>query len=270
MRFGALLQRDRRAEAPAAHRDPAPHHDDARARGADRPGDGRGRARRPRSTSAGLVTCSVTGGRAAGAAGEPPHPAAATAATASSGRRRSARTGPSEASPDAARGRPGRPGPASILRAGDRARRLRRARDGDRDGRGLDGEDDLAVRAPARPGPGPRRPGAPPRIARVSSFSSVRRTWRCSGRAPSSASKPSRGQPGDERVVDLELDRRARSAGASATRRDHQPRDPLDLRRRSAARKVTISSIRLRNSGRNASFAAVEHALVVRRRPRRR
>ena len=80
-----------------------------------------------------------------------------------------------------------------------------------------------------------RRPGAPSRIARVSSFSSVRRTWRCSGRAPNASSKPSRASRAtSSSSTSSSIPRSARRR--SATRSHDLAGDPLDLLRRRATR----------------------------------
>ena len=64
----------------------------------------------------------------------------------------------------------------------------------------------------------------------MSSFSSVRRTWRCSGRAPNSSSKPSRARRATSSSDDLERDP-ALLGEPLRDPLDDQPGDLLDLRR---------------------------------------
>ena len=95
---------------------------------------------------------------------------------------------------------------------------------------------------------------SPDRIAAVSAFSSVRRTWRLNGRAPNCSSNPSAA-------------RRAMSSGATSSTipRSTCSRSAMRVTTRAAIRSicagvsasnVTTSSIRFRNSGRKACLAA--------------
>ena len=97
----------------------------------------------------------------------------------------------------------------AAARAGRRRARCRRRR-----------RRDAATCAPSG-----RRPS---RIARVSSFSSVRRRWRCSGRAPSSSSKPSRASRATSASSTVSAMPRSASS-RSAIRSTIEPRDPLDV-----------------------------------------
>ena len=91
-------------------------------------------------------------------------------------------------------------------------------------------------------------------MARVSSRSSVRRTWRCSGRAPKASSKPSSASRATSAVVDLSSIPRS-SAGGRPRGRRPSARSARPAPAPSGS-NVTTSSMRLRNSGRKAAFAA--------------
>ena len=91
-------------------------------------------------------------------------------------------------------------------------------------------EADLAVR-PQRRADRAAVGSRPSRIAWVSAFSSVRRTWRFSGRAPNCSSKPSRASRATSAAsTSSAMPRSSRSRAGGAG--DHDARDLLDLRRR--------------------------------------
>ena len=102
----------------------------------------------------------------------------------------------------------------------------------------------------------------------MSAFSSVRRTWRFSGRAPNCSSKPSRASRATSSGVDLERDAAllAQPRGGAA---DHDAGDLLDLLGRERLERDDLVDP-VEELGQERLLGGGAHPLLAGRPPRRR